>query len=411
MKTPDRILADVRRRLDRTWAAALAGTGGIDGSDGGADEAAWPHAFPVGQPSSRDLGSDFPAAVRDVAGWRDWAATHDATLRYRSRVVLGTPQQFPTHLEVPDLDSAARLCGPPWPERLARGRDRLAVLTERYPHLTEPSRVVSSVDSYSPLDFGLLCRAADWFASRGPAEGRPRLTPRQVPIEGLHAKWLNTRHALVRELAGIDDLGLLPPHQARIHFTYLDPDYRARGGRIHDSATVGDAVTLPYQPKIVVISENKDTAIHFPPVSGGVSIEGMGRGGNTAAAFDWLVNAPALFYWGDMDADGLEILDGFRAAGVAATSLLMGTADYDTWERFGTNHDPRGRPLAPRNPRPTPHLTANELALYQRLISPGWTRHRRIEQERIPLDSAAQQLHRVVCDNGQPSRSVLDAQH
>ena len=105
----------------------------------------------------------------------------------------------------------------------------------------------------------------------------------------------------------------------------------------------------------------------------------------SAAAFDWIVNARHVFYWGDMDADGLEILDGFRAAGVPAVSLLMDRGAYDTWERFGTNSDVRGQPLAGRPAKAVPHLRRDEAALYAVLTSVDWPRHRRVEQERIPL--------------------------
>jgi hypothetical protein len=379
MRTPEQLLADVERRLKNTWAAALAGT---------ETAPVWPHAFPVGELTSAELATDFPATMRQVAAWRDWEAQHGTRLTYRTRRVSGTDQELPTHVHVPDLDIAARLCAGEWPDRLARGRQRSAFLADRYRHLTKPDRTLAAVDKLSDVDFDLLCRAADWFA----AHDATGLTPRQVPIAGLHAKWLNTRQALVRDLAGVEDLQLAPRHPARLHFTYLDPSHRAAGGRVHDSATVGDRVQLPYRPEVVIISENKDTAIHFPQVPAGVSVEGVGRGGGTAAAFEWIARAPRVIYWGDMDADGLEILDGFRAAGVPAMSFLMDPATYEAWERFGTNLDPQGKPLGPRPPRPVPHLTDAERALYHQLISPNWTRHRRIEQERIPLSVALEQV-------------------
>jgi hypothetical protein len=250
------------------------------------------------------------------------------------------------------------------------------------------------VTRLSDLDFELLCRAADWFATRSGAG----LTPRQVPVEGLHAKWLNTRQHLVARLAGRDGLDLLPPHPARIHFTYLDPTHRASAGRVHDSATVGDATTLAYRPSIVVISENKDTAIHFPPIPGAVSIEGVGRGGATLAAFDWVRDADCLIYWGDMDADGLEILDGFRAAGLAARSLFMDVDSYTRWSRYGTNLDPKGQPLKVRTPAATRYLTDAEHELYLLLCDPSFTGHRRVEQERIPLAVAASAVLRAAND-------------
>ncbi|MHB1431884.1 MAG: DUF3322 domain-containing protein [Streptosporangiaceae bacterium] len=61
---------------------------------------------------------------------------------------------------------------------------------------------------------------------------RDRAHPRQVPVEGLHTKWMNTRHALIRDLAGVVGLNLAPPHPARLHFTYLDPEHRRAGHRL-----------------------------------------------------------------------------------------------------------------------------------------------------------------------------------
>jgi hypothetical protein len=284
MKSPEQVVDDVARRLARTWAATVAGANDA--------EEAWPHAFPLGQPRAGELAGSYSAAFENVTRWRAWSSQHALTLTLRTGRVMGTDQELPTHVHVPDIDTAARLCGGDWPARLARGRQRSAVLAHRYPPVARSGRVLSAVDALSDLDFDLLCRAADWFAT-GDAQS---LTPRQVPIEGVHAKWLNTRHTLIATVAGIDDLGLLPPHPPRIHFTYLDPAHRAAGGRLHDSATVGDPVSLAYEPSIVVISENKDTAIHFPTVPRGIAVEGAGRGGATAAAFDWITGAPHVFY-------------------------------------------------------------------------------------------------------------------
>jgi hypothetical protein len=375
VKTPEQLAADVARRVRNTWAATVTGT---------AELPAWPHTFPLGEPSSAQLAADFTTTMGTVAAWRDWQARHGLPVTWRARRVSGTDQELPTHVQVPDLDTAAGLAGDGWPDRIARARTRAAVLAGRYGHLPAPDRTLSAVDKLTDVDFDLVCRAANWFAAHDAAG----MTPRQVPIAGLHAKWLNTRQALVRELAGVEDLRLAPPHPPRIHFTYLDPAHRAAGGRLHDSATVGDPVALPYPPQVVVISENKDTAIHFPPLPGGVSVEGVGRGGSTVAAFDWITAAPRVVYWGDMDADGLEILDGFRAAGVPAISILMDPVAYEAWERFGTNIDQHGKPLGPRPARPVPYLTDAERNLYHRLIAPTWTRHRRVEQERIPLEVA-----------------------
>ncbi|WP_327007560.1 DUF2220 family protein [Dactylosporangium sp. NBC_01737] len=396
MKTIEQLLTDVERRLSTTWAHHIAATHGPpQPEEPETPPPAWPHAFPLGQLASAGLAKDFAAIAAWAANWRTWSHAHGTTLRTRTRLVHGTDQELPTHVVIGDAENAARLCGPAWIERLERGRRRGTVLAEQFPHLAGSgllAATVAAVDDLSDVDFDLLRRAGAWFATHD-ATG---LTPRQVPIEGLHAKWLNHRHGLVRRLASRDDLGLLPPHPPRVHFTYLDPAHRAAGQRRHDSATIGDHMTPAYQPHIVVISENKDTAIHFPELDTGISVEGVGRGGTTIAALPWLVAANHIFYWGDMDADGLEILNEFRVAGVPATSLFMDLPTYTEWERYGTNRDPRGRPLEPRTPRPVPLLTDAETALYECLTAETWTRHRRVEQERIPLDLAASTVLRIV---------------
>nr|WP_233258180.1 Wadjet anti-phage system protein JetD domain-containing protein [Micromonospora sp. S4605] len=366
-------------------------------ADSGTATEPWPCPFPLGQPSSASLADDFARAAGWAATWRSWSAAHDTSLRRRTRRVLGTEQELPTHLVVATVDEAARLCGSSWPDRLERGRRRADLLAARFPHLVEAevlASTVAAVDELGEVDFDLLCRAGQWFA----AHDATGLTPRQVPIEGLHAKWLNHRRSLVRRLSGRDDLGLLPPHPPRVHFTYLDPAHLAAGRRRHDSATIGDRALPAYQPQVVVISENKDTAIHFPELPGGISVEGVGRGAGAIAALPWLTAAPHIVYWGDMDADGLEILNEFRAAGIPAVSMFMDPAAYATWERFGTNEDARGRPLRARAPRTVPFLTEPEASLYRSLTSAEWNRPRRVEQERIPLAVAVAHVRGVVND-------------
>ncbi|MGW6443253.1 hypothetical protein [Lentzea sp. NPDC055074] len=68
----------------------------------------------------------------------------------------------------------------------------------------------------------------------------------------------------------------------------------------------------------MIISEYKDTAIHFPPLPGGI------------------------------DAHGYEILNGWRGDGVPAQSILVDPATHDAFEPCGTNCDRNGQPLKPQ---------------------------------------------------------------
>jgi hypothetical protein len=380
VKTPEQVTADITRRLAGTWHADAAAAA----ADGGANAGAWPHAFALGEPSKAELQDGFAAIQAAVLDWHAWARTHQVELRVSNRRVHGTTQPLPTHAVVPDVDTAARVVGPAWVARLDVGRARARLLTVRFPQLVDLAAVVRQVDGWSDVDVGLACTAGQWFATND-AMG---LTPRQVPLEGFHAKWLNTHRPVVAALAGRDDLGLVTRHASRIHFTYLDPKHRAAGGRWHDSATVGDAMQPAYTPQVVLISENKDTSVMFGPVPGGISVEGDGAGAAAYATFDWLTACPVLLYWGDIDADGLAILNEFRRAGVPARSILMDTATMDRFAPFAATTDRRGRPLEAVTRRVLPTLTASERAVYALLTDPKWKGPRRIEQERIPLEEA-----------------------
>lgn len=377
MKSPEAIVVDIRRRLAGRWHAHLVG-----------DEAAFPHAFSLGRPSAADLKADYATIHARIVEWQDWARANRVKLDYENRAAKGgTRQTIPTRARVDSIDHAATIVAGEWPATLDRARERLVVLYEKY-SLGDAGRALRVVDTYSEVDFELLLTVSDWYLD-DPARATLGVTPRQVPIPGVHAKWLQSHRAGVQALTGLGDLGLLPGHPPRIHFSYLDPAHRSAGRRIHDSATVGDAFEPAYLPQIVVISENKDTAIHFPPLARGISIEGVGKGGKTPAAFPWIRQAPVVVYWGDIDSDGYEILDGYRVDfNRDIDSILMDPETYEAYEEFGTDYDQHGRPLRPGNPRPVNHLRDNERTMYLRVLDAEHAAHRRVEQERIPLDRA-----------------------
>ncbi|MGH3758612.1 Wadjet anti-phage system protein JetD domain-containing protein [Actinophytocola sp.] len=378
MKAPTDILNDIRRRLNRTWAGDLTGA-----------TTSWPHQFPLGATTKTELEAGWRTTYQPlIRQWRDWARAHPVLLHTQPKRVYTTTQDIPTHVEVADLDAAATLAGGGEITQLTRARERLQLVGSRFPQVLDLARLIRATDDYLDVDFALLLTAAAWFRTNDAAG----YTPRQVPVPGVHAKWLNTHQPHILMLTGRDSLDLLPRHPARIHFTYLDPTYLATGARHHDSATVGDTFTPPYDPTVILISENKDTAIHFPPIKGGIAVEGAGFGGRTAAAFPWLTSVPNLYYWGDIDAHGYEILNGWREDGLNVTSILMDSTTYDIYASYGTNTDQNGNPLKLGKPKLLPQLTPDEQEVYNRLADPAFPGHRRIEQERIPLQVAVDTL-------------------
>lgn len=190
-------------------------------------------------------------------------------------------------------------------------------------------------------------------------------------------------------LAGIGGLKFKErPHVVR--FRYLDSDYLASGGRVHDCWVEGDVCEPAYVPKVVVICENRDSALWFRPIAGGIAVQGDGMAGaSVVGAIPWVAKAELVLYWGDIDRQGFQILAKYRECGLDVQSLLMDRATYNKFRRFGTYVDKNGKDIGSKpDACALPGLSEDENTLYLQLCSPGFEGPRRIEQERIPLEVA-----------------------
>lgn len=376
-------------------AGDAAGTGaGDDAARAGDDAARWPLVVALGTIARNDLVNGIDGVVAYKDKLVRWAGRAGVEITWESRRAGGL-QRVPTHVTVPTIDVGARIAEPEAQQGLALARRRAAELVAHFPAVADKDleHVLKVMAAWDDGDFELLVAAADWFA----AHDATGLTPRQVPLPGFHAKWLNSsgRRGLVCTLCGKKDLGLVERRPVLVEFAYLDPDYLAGGGRRFDSHLAGDAGAPAYAPSLVIVVENRDTYLTFPQVAGGICVFGAGRAGVAALpAIDWVAAAPRLLYWGDMDAAGLEILDAYRAAGLAMESILMDMASYEEYRRFGTNLAAGKQALADHRAQDVPHLSVDELELYELLTSPDFDGPRRIEQERIPLAAALRACQR-----------------
>lgn len=395
LKSFDELVPAIRRRFERTWADVTCGDGRGGASGTGGAGSAWPHAFALGRPTRTQLERNAGLLVDEIDALRTACKRYGCLLETEPRR-LGAMQELPVRVVVPSADVAAGILGAAERERLARGRTRAEQIVSAFPQVpTEDLRgVVRRIDMWDDVDVELLLAAAKWFADND-AQG---LTPRQVPLDGFHAKWLDAagRRSLVCLLAGKSDLGL-QGRPRELALSYLDPTWLGGGGRRYDVCVEGDTWRPPYDPHVVLVVENKDSYLLFPQVEGGVCVFGSGKSGPAVCSqHDWIAKTPRLFYWGDMDADGLEILDAYRAAGLAVDSILMDVEAFDRYERFGTRMAAGKRSLRQHARIETPWLEPGEQRLYDRLCDNAWQGALRIEQERIPLDAALAELERKI---------------
>lgn len=381
-----RLAAQVRRR----WADAVC-----------AETRGEPYPFKVPLSPNVTSGAIVERHLLDL--WGDWRAewrrlelpTSEGSgiwvAASRLSISGGEPVDVPKVLHAPDLPSAVAalslLGGELSRTDFARDRYIAQHLHSRNGGLT--AGTLKRVAALSESDLDALLLVLDWLADHPDLSG---WSARQLPIPRVHTKWLEMHLPLVRELTGRDLESELRKRPTAVHLTYVDPVYLAEGCRRHDSWTAGDEHELAYPAHTVVVVENRDCRIFFPPIEGTVVVEGGGAAATALVAdIPWVRAAEQVVYWGDMDADGFAILDRFRAMLPRVSSIFMDILTMNRHEEQGVSEDKDGNPLKPCD-RKLPELTEDERAAYEMVATAGPAKFRRIEQEKLPIEEAAARL-------------------
>ncbi len=383
MKLPPDVVALLQRRFDsnhRDWLAAP-------------DSAAWPLSVPLGVPSEQQARSETDAVRAWVDRWRAWQGAGQVQWLTRQWKVLGA-QSVPASVSFDSPTEVARCIGSEvaW-ERMQR---RFAVLGARWPVLvTRLARTCAALADYEEDDFDRLLNLLAWLAEHPCSQ----LYPRQLPVEGVDTKWLDSRRAVIAELlaqlragaASATDFyavsGLRRP-PALIRVRVLDAQLRAQlGGLGEMAAPLADLAQLQMKPARVLIVENLQTGLALPDMPGTVAFMALGYGVDVLGELPWLA-ASTQIYWGDIDTHGFAILDRARACLPDVTSLLMDTPTLLAFRHLA-GVEPVQSAAEPQR------LNAAEAATMAGLKQQQWGHHVRLEQERIPWPHAMQVLGRL----------------
>ncbi len=218
---------------------------------------------------------------------------------------------------------------------------------------------------------------------------QPNLYIRELPIK-VHTKFIENNKGIIKELLDL----IIEAHiqanettfEKRFNLKYSEPLVRFRileptisqkyfSGVNDISVPISQFQKLGLPIKKVLIVENKTslyTTLTLPKMQHTIAIFGRGYGVANLKEVAWLKNTNIL-YWGDIDAQGFEILSQLRTYFPQTQSVLM---DNNTFEQFFEND--LGTPsivLTQLN------LTPAENTLYQKIKTNNW----RLEQEKIPL--------------------------
>ncbi len=258
----------------------------------------------------------------------------------------------------------------------------VARIREQLPQLADwmersPKKVIAQHELWP--DLLIVCR----YLLEHP---QPELYIRELPIN-VHTKFVEEHRGILRELLE----AILPAEtilsdaltfqqrfglregEPQIHVRFLDDQLGKSYGLPVDelSTPCSQFARLQLKEQRCLITENKMTFLTLPPLSHTFAILGGGFGVSALAAIPWLSQCP-MIYWGDLDAQGFQILSQLRSLFPHVVSLMMDEPTFKTFSPFHVE----GTLCTTRQ---LPHLTREEHILFLHLSE----KTLRLEQEHI----------------------------
>lgn len=375
MKSPDQIRELLTRRYEmyhRSWLATCG---------------QWPLEVPLGTPTEQQASRQLEAVASWTASWRSCRGPGNVDWVERKWAKLGT-HALPWKLSLHSPEEVAEWAGQL--RRWQKARKRYQEMVQNCSALVEAlPRHFDVLADYEETDFRRLQSFLSWIR----AHPDSRLYVRQLPIEGLDTKWIESRKTVIATLVAAlrgdrkaEDgffkcCGLRqPPHLIRLKL--LDPLLRSRTGGLGDFyASVDDIAALDVQPLILYIVENLQTGLAFEDLPGSAVLMHLGYDVGILGQIPW-ISCCRCVYWGDIDTHGFAMLSLARSAIPHLESILM---DEDTALSHRELWVTEKEPHAATELR---HLTRSEQLVYSHLKQQHWGCNVRLEQERISWDFA-----------------------
>jgi len=374
--------ADIVASVQRLWDSGVLLAARLDG------RALFPYEIRLRQPTVAAMGTQFDLV-------RSWIAALDAGRRSDGYELawrdinhrqLGR-NRIPVAAVIDSEASALRMIGR---TTQARRFDELVTATlEAFPSLRpwlveHPLRLIEHEAGWERI-----LAVLRWFA----AHPRPGMYLRQIDIQGVDTKFIETRKGLIAELldrvlpAEAIDAGAVGARHfemrygllgkpAQIRFRMLDERHHI-GGLSDLTVPVTQFAALRSSVDRVFITENEVNALAFPSMSASMVVFGGGYGIERLAQVDWL-RSRNVVYWGDIDTHGFAILDRLRASISDVRSVLMDRETLQAHRHVWGQEDADKRYLGD-----LARLTDAERQLFVQLRDDLVGERIRLEQERI----------------------------
>ena len=229
-----------------------------------------------------------------------------------------------------------------------------------------------------------ICLCANWLCTNP----KSNLYLRTIPLE-VHSKFIENSQTIIHSLISSEKItkentfikqhGLAEkPNHIRFRFldmTLLSDDF-APNEMILTSFDFNNIYKAAFMKdvKTIYIVENEMVYLTFPKVRNAICIWGHGFTAGQFKQFSWLNNYQ-LFYFGDLDEHGYEILSMFRIAFPGTKSICMNMDTLNEFDRFRVEGEVLTGEHIPAK------LTENEMLVFKTLRKDK--KRNRLEQERI----------------------------
>ena len=218
---------------------------------------------------------------------------------------------------------------------------------------------------------------------------QPHLYIRELPIQ-VHTKFVENNTGIIRELLDIiiaENVNFeekkfeprfnLKYDESLVRFRILDESVCQQlfGGIDDISIPISEFQNIALPIRTVYIVENKMNMLTFPAQSNGIVVFGKGFGVDIMKNVEWL-KTKKIYYWGDLDAHGFQILSEIRTHFEQVESFLMDRHTFDSFYEGDKGTETYvEKDLC---------LTSEENEMFKYLKE----NNLRLEQEKIPLEYA-----------------------
>lgn len=378
MITPEEIIEKARRHYARVLGAWIS------------RDAFAPISFPVGK-----IPDDF-ATIRAAADQLKREEKYGYTVETTIRTSRKWGQQtFPKTIVIPTLGDYLKLI-----HKIKEFEvfcADISLIRARLPDLEEWIHVNPLLVIQYHADWNDLIEVCLYIQSN-PQSGH---SLRELPIP-VHTKFIESHTSILRSLLDV----LLPAAMIeseltsfaeryglrqeipQIRFRLLDHQFKQHYGlSLSDiSVPINQANGFTLNPDIGIIVENKSSFLSLSDMPNTFAVFGGGFAVEQIREVEWLASA-TLLYWGDLDAQGFQILAAARHSlpNARITSVMMDRLTFDSYATYAVAGTPTSIMQLHR-------LSEEEYEVYLWLAE----RNLRLEQERLPREYVATTLNKVL---------------